>query len=343
MSKENLTPISDLGEFGLIDELTRHFQMRNSSSLIGIGDDAAEINTLGNSTIVSADMMIEGVHFDLNYFPLKYLGFKLISISVSDIYAMYAQPKQALISLACSSVFTVEALKELYAGIHEACEHYGVDLIGGDTTASRSGLLLNATVLGEKPENQCVTRKGAKVNDLICVSGDLGAAYMGLLTLEREKQVRMANPNEKPDWEGKEWILQKFLKPLARMDIVEWLDKQDIRPSAMIDISDGLSSELLHICKSSDVSCTVYEDKLPFHPQTREMAMTYDISATTAAMSGGEDYELLFTIPQDDYEKIEKSTDIAVIGHITDNEKPKILVTKSGNEHKLEAQGWKHF
>ncbi len=343
MSDGSLTPISDLGEFALIDKLTTEFQLKNSSSLIGIGDDAAEINTLGNSSIISTDLMVEGIHFDLNYFPLKYLGFKLVSISVSDICAMYADPKQLLTSVACSNVFTVEALEELYMGIYEACEHYGLDLIGGDTTASRAGLLLNSTVLGECPEHQAVTRGTAQNHDLICVSGDLGAAYMGLLTLEREKQVKIANPQEKPDWAGKDWLLQKFLKPLARIDIIEALRNAEIRPTSMIDVSDGLSSELLHICKASDLGCQVYEDKLPFHPQTREMAMTFDISATTAALSGGEDYELLFTIKQDDYKKIENSADITVIGHMTEDKDNKNLVTKSGKEVALEAQGWNHF
>ncbi len=343
MATPNLTPISDLGEFALIDKLTTDFPLKNSSSIIGIGDDAAEINTLGNSSIISTDLLIEGIHFDLNYFPLKYLGFKLVSVSVSDISAMYADPKQLLISLACSNVFTVEALEELYAGIHEACEHYGLDLIGGDTTASRAGLLLNSTVLGECPEAQAVTRATAQPDDLICVSGDLGAAYMGLLLLEREKQVKIANPEETPDWSGKDWLLQKFLKPLARTDIIEALKKAKIKPTAMIDISDGLSSELLHICKSSQLGCQVYEDKIPFHPQTKEMAMTFDISATTAALSGGEDYELLFTISQSDYPTIEKSADISVIGHMTENKETRNLITRSGKEVALEAQGWSHF
>ncbi len=343
MSTPNLTPISELGEFALIDKLTSDFQLKNSSSLIGIGDDAAEINTLGNSSIVSTDLMVEGIHFDLNYFPLKYLGFKLVSISVSDICAMSADAKQLLTGVACSSVFTVEAMEELYSGIHEACEHYGLDLIGGDTTASRAGLLLSSTVLGECTEHKAITRAGAKKGDLICVSGDLGASYMGLLTLEREKQVRIANPQEKPDWQGKDWLLQKFLKPLARTDIIEALRNAEITPSSMIDVSDGLSSELLHICKASKLGCQVYENKLPFHPQTREMAMTYDISATTAALSGGEDYELLFTIDQSDYDQISKSADISVIGHMTEDSKTKNLVTKSGKELALEAQGWNHF
>ncbi len=343
MSDYPLTSIDTLGEFGLIDLLTRDFSNKNSTTILGVGDDAAEVNMMGNSALISTDMMVENVHFDLHYFPMKYLGFKLISISASDIYAMGAEPSQALISLACSSIFSAEALQELYSGIHEACDHYGIDLIGGDTTASQKGLILNSTVIGEIPEDQSIHRDGAKEGDLICVSGDLGAAYMGLLLLEREKDVRIANPNEKPQWENKEWILQKFLKPLARKDVIEWMKSEKIKPNSMIDLSDGLSSELMHICTQSKLGCEIYEDKLPFHPQTKEMAMTFQIPSSTAALSGGEDYELLFTLPQSEYDKVKDVDDISIIGHMVADEKKKVMHSTGGQEIELTAQGWKHF
>ncbi len=343
MSDYPLTSIDTLGEFGLIDLLTRDFQNKNSSTVLGVGDDAAEVNMMNNSVLISTDMMVENIHFDLHYFPLKYLGFKLVSISSSDIYAMGAEPSQLLVSLACSNIFSAEALQELYQGIHEACEHYGIDLIGGDTTASHKGLILNATVLGETPEGQGLLRSGAQEGDLICVSGDLGAAYMGLLLLEREKEVRIANPNEKPQWQNAEWILQKFLKPLARKDVIEWIQKEKLKVHSMIDLSDGLSSELLHFCQQSNLGCEIYEDKLPFHPQTKEMAMTFQIPSSTAALSGGEDYELLFTIPQSEYKKVEDLDEISVIGHMVADTQKRIMHSTGGQEIELTAQGWKHF
>jgi thiamine-monophosphate kinase len=334
------TDIGELGEFALIDHLTKNFDTHNASTLQGIGDDAAILESLGKQTVVSTDMLVEGVHFDLSYLPLKHLGYKSVVVNLSDIYAMNAEPTQITFSMALSNRFSVEALEELYDGVHLACQEYGVDLIGGDTTSSQSGLIISVTAIGEVNESGAVTRSGAQENDLICVSGDLGGAFMGLLLMEREKKIYLENPEVQPDLEGHEYIMQRLMKPEARKDIINWLNEQKIVPTSMMDISDGLSSELFHITTKSKVGCTVYESKIPVHIDTQKMAMDLKMASVTAALNGGEDYELLFTIPQSDYEKITMSEEISVIGHITKDAEKRILITNSENEVPLEAQGW---
>lgn len=338
--QEERTDIGELGEFALIDHLTKNFDTHNASTLQGIGDDAAILESLGKQTVVSTDMLVEGVHFDLSYLPLKHLGYKSVVVNLSDIYAMNAEPTQITFSMALSNRFSVEALEELYDGVHLACQEYGVDLIGGDTTSSQSGLIISVTAIGEVNESGAVTRSGAQENDLICVSGDLGGAFMGLLLMEREKKIYLENPEVQPDLDGHEYIMQRLMKPEARKDIITWLNEHKIVPTSMMDISDGLSSELFHITTKSKVGCTVYENKIPVHVDTQKMAMDLKMASVTAALNGGEDYELLFTIPQADYEKITMSEEISVIGHITSNADVRTLVTTSGNEVPLEAQGW---
>jgi len=285
-------------------------------------------------------MLVEGVHFDLTYLPLKHLGYKSVVVNLSDIYAMNAEPTQITFSMAISNRFSVEALEELYDGIHLACTEYGVDLIGGDTTSSQSGLIISVTAIGEVNESGAIMRDGAKENDLVCVSGDLGGAFMGLLLMEREKKVYLENPEIQPELAGHEYIMQRLMKPEARKDIITWLAERKIVPTAMMDISDGLSSELFHITSKSKVGCTIYEEKIPVHLDTQKMAMDLKMASVTAALNGGEDYELLFTIPQGDYEKITMSEEISVIGHITKDADKRVLITNSGNEVPLEAQGW---
>lgn len=336
------TELSSLGEFGLIKELTRHIEMKNSSSIKGVGDDAAVINYTNTDTVtlVSTDMLVEGVHFDLTYVPLKHLGYKSAVVNFSDIYAMNGQPKQIVVSLALSSRFSLEAVEELYAGIYLACEKYGVDVVGGDTTSSLSGLIINITVLGEADKNKVVYRNGAKEGNLLCVSGDLGGAYMGLQILEREKAVFKENPNIQPDLEGKDYILERQLKPEARKDIVKLFHDLNLQPTSMIDISDGLASEILHICTQSETGCELYEEKIPFDQQTYDTARQFNLDATVCALSGGEDYELLFTIDAADYDKVKNLPDFTIIGHITNKEKGRNLITKSGVVAELKAQGW---
>lgn len=334
------TDVGSLGEFGLIEHLTKNFEIHNASTILGIGDDAAVLDNLGKNVVVSTDMLVEGIHFDLSYLPLKHLGYKSVVVNLSDIFAMNAEPTQITFSMAISNRFSVEALEELYEGIHLACREYGVDLIGGDTTSSQSGLILSVTAIGEVNASGYTTRSGAKVNDLICVSGDLGGAFMGLMLMEREKKIYLENPNIQPDLSGHEYIISRLMKPEARRDIIQWLNEQDIKPTSMMDISDGLSSELFHITKASKVGCTIYEDKIPVHIDTQKMAMDFKMASVTAALNGGEDYELLFTISQQDYEKITMSEEISVIGHITSEEDGRKLITKSNNTIALEAQGW---
>lgn len=334
--------LSKLGEFGLIKHLTQHIEIKNPSTLKGVGDDAAVINyTEGDKvTLVSTDMLVEGVHFDLTYVPLKHLGYKSVVVNLSDIYAMNGHPKQITVSIALSNRFGLESVEELYAGMLMACEKYGVDLVGGDTTSSLSGLVISITALGEADKNDVVYRNGAKEKDLLCVSGDLGGAYMGLQILEREKAVFKENPKIQPDLEGKDYILERQLKPEARKDIIKLFDSLEMKPTSMIDISDGLASEILHLCDQSGVGCELYEEKIPIDPQTYDTARQFNLDPTVCALSGGEDYELLFTISTADYDKVKNQLDFTVIGHITNKSAGANLVTKSGGSHPLQAQGW---
>ena len=337
------TEIASLGEFGLIDHLTRNNEIRNASTLLSIGDDAAVIDTFGKQMVVSTDMLVEGVHFDLMYSPLKHLGYKSVIVNLSDIYAMNAEPTQITLSIAMSNRFSVEALDEFYDGVNLACERYGVDLIGGDTTSSQKGFVISVTAIGEVEENKFVTRSGAKENDLICVTGDLGAAYLGLLLMEREKQIYLENPKIQPNFENHTYVIERFLKPEARRKLIKWLKENQVHPSSMIDISDGLSSELLHICKQSEVGCTIYEEKLPIHDDTKLAADAFGIAVTTCALNGGEDYELLFTISPADFEKVKECDLFNIIGHITKQEEGKVLITNGNNRIELTAQGWNHI
>ena len=338
------TELDELGEFGLIDQLTQDFPLRNASSLKGVGDDAAVIDHEGYRTLVSVDLLVEGIHFDMTYTPLKHLGYKSAVVNFSDIYAMNGTPTQIVVGLGISNRYSVEALNELYAGIRLACEAYGVDLVGGDTTSSRTGLVISITVIGKAKDEDIVYRSGAKPNDLLCVSGDLGGAYMGLLILEREKAEYMANPNMQPQLGGFDYVLERQLKPEARKDIIARLKEIGVKPTSMIDISDGLASEILHLCKESGVGCQLYEDKIPLDPSTEKIAKDFQIVPSVAAMNGGEDYELLFTIDQKDYEKIQKmAEDVTVIGYMTEDKGIAELVTPDRHVIPLKAQGWDHF
>ena len=338
-----ITKLEDIGEFGLIKQLTQHIELKNNT-IKGVGDDAAVINpTKDKLTLVSTDMLLEGIHFDLSYFPLKHLGFKAVSVNASDIYAMNGIPKQITVSLGISSKFSVEAIQEIYDGISVACEKYKIDLVGGDTTSSKQGLVISVTIIGEATEKEVVYRNGAKEFDLICVTGDLGGAYAGFQLLEREKRVFIDNPQMQPDLSGHDYILERQLKPEARKDIVELFKAMEIVPTAMIDVSDGLASELFHIAEHSEVGITIYEEKIPIDATTYNMARELDLDPTLTALSGGEDYELLFTIKQSDYNKIENHPDFTVIGHITKAEEGVHMISKGGNKHELKAQGWKAF
>lgn len=338
------TELDELGEFGLIDQLTQDFPLRNASSLKGVGDDAAVIDHEGYRTLVSVDLLVEGIHFDMTYTPLKHLGYKSAVVNFSDIYAMNGTPTQIVVGLGISNRYSVEALDELYAGIRLACDAYGVDLVGGDTTSSRSGLVISITVIGKAKDEDIVYRSGAKPNNLLCVSGDLGGAYMGLLILEREKAEYMANPNMQPQLGGFDYVLERQLKPEARKDIIARLKEIGVKPTSMIDISDGLASEILHLCKESGVGCQLYEDKIPLDPSTEKIAKDFQIVPSVAAMNGGEDYELLFTIDQKDYEKIQKiAEDVTVIGYMTEDKGIAELVTPDKHVIPLKAQGWDHF
>ncbi|KIO46801.1 MULTISPECIES: thiamine-phosphate kinase [Sanguibacteroides] len=341
--KKPLTQLSTLGEFGLIRHLTKDIKLNNPSTIKGVGDDAAVLDYKDKKVLVSTDMLIEGVHFDLTYTPLKHLGYKSVATNASDIFAMNGTPRQITVSLALSNRFSLEAVEELYAGIYLACEHYGIDLVGGDTTSSKTGMCISITVIGEAEENDIVYRNTAKENDLICVSGDLGAAYMGLQLLEREKTVYNGNPEAQPDFTGYEYILERQLKPEARGDIIRLLKEKNIRPTAMMDISDGLSSEILHICHDSGVGCRIYEEKIPIDYQTYKMAEELNMNATVCALSGGEDYELLFTVPLKYLDTLTTLEDISIIGHTCKTEEGYTLVTRDRNEFELKAQGWTNF
>lgn len=337
------TEISQLGEFGLIDRLTEGLKPVNASTLKGVGDDCAVVRYPDTDVLVSTDLLVEGVHFDLTYVPLKHLGYKAAVVNFSDLYAMNAIPRQITVGLAISSRFTVEHMEELYAGMRLACELYGVDLVGGDTTSSRSGLVISITCIGDAKKDKIVYRNGAKDTDLVCVTGDLGAAYMGLQLLEREKRVGQGEKDFQPDFAGKEYLIERQLKPEARRDIIEEFAKRDIVPTAMMDISDGLSSELIHICKDSSVGCRVYEERLPIDYQTAVMAEEINMNLATAALNGGEDYELLFTVPLHLHDEIKKIQGISVIGYITKPELGCALITRDGTEMELKAQGFNHM
>ncbi|MGQ8336094.1 thiamine-phosphate kinase [Sunxiuqinia sp. A32] len=334
------TELSSLGEFGLIDHLTNKIELQHASTIKGVGDDAAVLDFEGKQIVVTTDLLTEGIHFNLMYVPLKHLGYKAVVVNLSDVFAMNAEPKQITVSIAISSKFSVEAIDELYSGIHLACEKYGIDLVGGDTTSSMTGLTISITAIGEVEKNKAVYRSGAQVNDLICVSGDLGGAYMGLQLLERENEVFKVNPKEQPKLEGYDYILERQLKPEARGDVVKALKKLDITPTAMIDISDGLSSEIMHICKNSKVGCAIYEEKIQMDYQTKKMADELSINPLVAALNGGEDYELLFTISMSDHDKIKNDPDITIIGHITEETSGTNLIIGDGNAVPLTAQGW---
>ena len=338
--EQEFTPISKLGEFGLIDLITKDVKQYNETTLKGIGDDAAVIKIGDICQLVSTDLLVEGVHFDLSYAPLKHLGYKAVAVNLSDICAMNAIPTQITVSLAMSNRFPIEAVEELYEGIRLACDYYKVDLIGGDTTSSTSGLMISVTALGTAKEQDIVYRSGAKEKDLIVVSGDLGAAYLGLQILEREKAVFMEDKNMQPDLHGSEYVLERQLKPEARKDIVEMFKEMDLVPTSMIDISDGLSSEALHISKSSNIGVSLYEDKIPIDYSIMNLATEFNLNPISCALSGGEDYELLFSITQNDYDKLKKDPDFTIVGHVTDISEGNNLIANDGSLHPLTAQGW---
>ncbi len=342
MSNER-TEIGSLGEFGLIDHLTKNIELQNASSVLGVGDDAAVIDHFGKQTVVTTDLLVEGVHFDLMYTPLKHLGYKSVVVNLSDIYAMNATPTQIVIGLGISNRFSMEALDEFYEGVYAACSAYGVDLVGGDTTSSQKGFIISITAIGEVAPDKYVKRSTAQKGDLLCVSGSLGAAYVGLLFLEREKKIFMESPGVQPDLEGESFVVGKLLKPEARKDIVEFLAQSAIVPTAMMDISDGLSSEILHICKDSNLGCVLYEEKIPIDEQMKQAAFKFEIDPTACALSGGEDYELLFTIPQSEYDKLVLNEEISVVGYMTDAEEGATIITKGGGKHAITAQGWNHL
>lgn len=334
--------MATLGEFGLIEHLTAHNETRHAGTVLSVGDDAAVIDHFGKQTVVTTDLLVEGVHFDLMYTPLKHLGYKSVVVNLSDVYAMNATPTQITVSLAFSNRFSVEALSEFYEGVYAACEKYNVDLVGGDTSSSGKGFIVSVTAIGEVAPNGFVTRKGAQKGDLLCVSGWLGAAYLGLTLLEREKKIYLENPKIQPDLEGQDYIVGRLLKPEAQKELIEFLAEAGIVPTSMIDVSDGLSSELLHLCKQSQCGAVLYEEKIPIHDAARQFAYQLELDPTACALSGGEDYELLFTLRQSDYDKIVLNENISVIGYITDAEEGAVIMTKGGNRHKLVAQGWQH-
>jgi len=337
------TEISSLGEFGLIDHLTKNIELQNASSLLGVGDDAAVIDHFGKQTVVTTDLLVEGVHFDLMYTPLKHLGYKSVVVNLSDIYAMNATPTQIVIALGISNRFGLEALDEFYEGVYAACTAYGVDLVGGDTTSSQKGFIISVTAIGEVAPDKYVKRSTAKNGDLLCVSGYLGAAYVGLLFMEREKKIFVESPGVQPDLEGEAYVIGKLLKPEARKDIIEFFAQSEIVPTAMMDISDGLSSEILHICKQSNLGCVLYEEKIPISDEMKTAAYKFEIDPTACALSGGEDYELLFTLPQADYDKLVLNEQISVVGYMTEPEQKATIITKGGSKYPIIAQGWNHM
>jgi thiamine-monophosphate kinase len=341
--EEERHELSKLGEFGLIDHLTEHINLYNPSTTVGCGDDGAVIKSEGDEVVVTTDFLIEGVHFDLMYTPLKHLGYKAVVVNISDICAMNGVAEQITMSIAISSKFSLEAIEEFYAGVLSACEKYKVDLVGGDTSSSHKGMMISVTAIGRVDKKKVVLRSTAKKGDLLCVTGDLGGAYLGLQLLEREKRVFLENPEMQPDLSGNDYIVGRQLKPEARVDVIELFKERNIQPTAMIDISDGLSSEIMHLSKASELGFVIYEDKLPVHPETYDVGRMFNIDATTTVLNGGEDYELLFTISQDDYDKLKGSLDISFIGYATDLSEGNRLISKSEVVHPLQAQGWKSF
>ena len=340
--EEKNIDLKDLGEFGLIERLTKKIKLFNDNTLLGPGDDAAIINS-SKEILVSSDMLVEGIHFDMAFTPLKHLGYKSVIVNISDIYAMNGIPKQITVGLAISSKYTLEAIEEFYDGILLACEKYKIDVIGGDITSCINGLTISITAIGEAMKNEIVKRSGAKENDLLITTGDLGGAYMGLNVLQREKEVWKSNPNMQPELDNFNYILERQLKPEARRDVIEFLKKCDVIPTSMIDISDGLASEVFHICTSSNVGCQLYEEKIPIDPQTYQTSMDFNINPTVSALNGGEDYELLFTINQKDYQKIKNDPNLTVIGHITKKSQGINLIGNGDTSTPLQAQGWNHF
>ncbi|MBC7848163.1 MAG: thiamine-phosphate kinase [Chitinophagaceae bacterium] len=337
------TEIDNLGEFGLIKHLTKNIELQNVSSIVGVGDDAAIIDHFGKQTVITTDLLIEGVHFDLGYTPLQHLGYKSVVVNLSDVYAMNAIPTQITMSIGISNRFPLEAVEEFYEGVYAACEKYGVDLIGGDTASSQKGFIISVTAIGEVAPGAFVRRSGAKKGDLLCCSGDLGAAYVGLLFLEREKRIFVENPKVQPDLENESYVIGRLLKPEARKEVIEFFKENDITPSSMMDISDGLSSEILHLCEESALGCVIYEEKIPISEDMKAAAFKFEIDPTACALSGGEDYELLFTIPQSEYEKLVLNEQISVIGYMTDASEPAHIITKGGSKHAITAQGWNAF
>ena len=337
------TEVSSLGEFGLIDHLTKNIELNNASTVVGVGDDAAVIDAFGKQTIITTDLLVEGVHFDMMYTPLKHLGYKSVVVNLSDVYAMNAVPTQITVSIAFSNRFSVEALEEFYEGVYAACEKYGVDLVGGDTTSSQKGFIISVTAIGEVAPGNFVKRSTAQKGDLICVSGFLGGAFLGLTLLEREKRIYRENPQVQPDLEGEKYVIGKILKPESRKDIVEFFESSALVPTAMMDVSDGLSSDILHICQQSRLGCVLYEEKIPIHEDARHAAFKFKLDPTACALSGGEDYELLFTVKQEDHEKLVLNEEISVIGYMTEVEKGAHIFTKGGNKFPITAQGWKAF
>lgn len=337
------TEIADLGEFGLIEHLTKNFEIQHASTILSVGDDAAVIDHFGKQTVVSTDLLLEGVHFDLMYTPLKHLGYKSVVVNLSDIYAMNATPTQITMSIGVSNRFSVEALTEFYEGVYAACEKYQVDLVGGDTATSLKGFVISVTALGEVAPDKFVKRNTAGKGDLICVSGNLGGAFLGLTLMEREKRIYLENPKVQPDLENENYIVGRLLKPEARKDMIDFFNEKQIIPSSMMDISDGLSSEVLHICKQSNLGCRIYEEKLPISEDSRRAAFKFGLDPTVCALNGGEDYELIFTLKQEDYDRITLNEEISVIGYMTDLAEGCKLFTKGGNVHPITAQGWNAF
>jgi thiamine-monophosphate kinase len=337
---QNRTSLAELGEFGLINHITKYFKIENSSTIKAIGDDAAVLDASEKQTLVTTDLLIEGVHFDLSYMPLKHLGYKAVMVNLSDVYAMNGTAEQITVSIAVSNRFPLEAIEELYAGIQLACDTYKVDLVGGDTTSSTKGILISVTAIGKANKDEVVYRNGAKPTDLIVVTGDLGAAYLGLQVLEREKQVFQVDPNNQPDLDAYTYLIERQLKPEARKDISGLIKELDVKPTSMIDISDGVSSELFHICTQSKVGCKIYEDKLPLDPQVISTCEEFELDSTMVALSGGEDYELLFTVPISDFDKIKGNPNFSIIGHITEENQGLQLITRANQEIELKAQGW---
>ncbi|MEO7802345.1 MAG: thiamine-phosphate kinase [Ginsengibacter sp.] len=332
--------IATLGEFGLIDHLTENNEIKKASTLLGVGDDAGVFDHFGKQSVITTDMLVENIHFDLMYTPLKHLGYKSVVVNLSDVYAMNATPTHITMSIALSNRVSLEAIDEFYEGVYAACDKYDVDLIGGDTTTSQKGFIISVTAIGEVDPDKYVRRSGALKGDLICISGDLGAAFLGLTLLEREKKVFLETTGVQPDLENQDYIVGRLLKPEARRDIIEFFSAADLMPTAMIDVSDGLSSEVLHICKQSKVGCVIYEEKIPMHDRARQYAYKIELDPTACALSGGEDYELLFTVTQADYDKVVTNDQISIIGYITEETEGTNLITKGGVTHKLTAQGW---